>query len=126
MAKDYLLKRNYMIVEDSYFSAVQIIDMMKELKPEMGLATVLDEISDLPQALADFNVSLVISEMNASDGNVVIMMEKLQPEVPTIYLTEYAADRALLARSHCVDVIVKPITKSALTAALGAFEEKFT
>lgn len=112
-----------LIFEDEPAALKRLIRMVNEIRPQYEIAGTSDNINDALGLLRNENYSLILSDIQLSDGVCFEIFEKFNPEKPIIFITAYN-DYAIKAFDfNGIHYLLKPINYEALTQAFVKFEK---
>lgn len=110
---------NVVIIEDELRTARALVNVLKELRPEISILAILTSV----QAAIDYfkretAVDLVFMDIQLSDGHSFDILEEVDISMPIIFCTAYNNFMAEAFSVNGIDYILKPFNKSAIAHAL--------
>jgi DNA-binding LytR/AlgR family response regulator len=108
-----------LILEDEPRAAQRLTRLLNEVRPEAVVVDVLDSVQMAKkrfQEVCDF--SLVISDIQLSDGLSFEALDDLPQHIPIIFCTAYDQYALKAFELHSVDYLLKPIESADLQRAL--------
>ncbi len=110
---------HYLILEDAYYTALDIRETMKRLRPDYRMVDMYEEVSSAIQKLRQGGIDLIIADTEVADGNSIEAFVQAGIRTPVIFISGYS-DQADFVRSldMAVDFILKPVTPLSLERAL--------
>lgn len=113
----------YLIIENEYFAARNLIRIISNLRPDYKPAFCLESVEDAVDLLrTDPDIDLIFMDVELVDGNCFDIVSQVEIKVPVIFTTAYS-DFALKAFIlYSVDYLLKPLTEEAVEKAIQKFE----
>lgn len=108
----------YLILEDAYYTALDISETMSRLRPDYLMVGLYEEVSSAIHKLRQGGIDFIIADTEVADGNSIEVFAQVGILTPVIFISGYA-DQADFARNlNMADFILKPVTPVSLERAL--------
>lgn len=112
------------IIEDEALAARYLIKMLEEADETIEIVMVLDSME---AAIAYFNTSpgidLIFMDIELGDGQSFDIYEKVETDVPVIFVTAYREHTLRAFKLNSVDYLLKPVDKQELQASLEKYRK---
>lgn len=111
------------IIEDEKNASDYLAAMLHEVEPEIAILKVLDSVNSGVHYLAgNGKVDVIFSDVQLPDGLSFSIFEKLNINVPIVFITGY--DRFMLDafENNGIDYLLKPVSKDDLQKALKKYK----
>jgi two-component system LytT family response regulator len=112
-----------LLIEDEPLVAKNLENLVKEIEPS---ATLLATIGSVKEASDWFKQntepSLILSDIQLSDGVSFDIFQEIQPKCPIIFTTAYDEYAIRAFKLNSIDYLLKPIDKDELQAAFEKFK----
>lgn len=110
---------NVLILEDEPRAAQRLSRLLSEVRPEAVVVDVLDSVQMAKKRFQEgCDFSLVISDIQLSDGLSFEALDALPQHIPIIFCTAYDQYALKAFELHSVDYLLKPIESADLLRAL--------
>ncbi|MBI1266875.1 MAG: response regulator [Cryomorphaceae bacterium] len=110
---------NVLILEDEPRAAQRLSRLLSEVRPEAVVVDVIDSVQMAKKRFQEgCNFSLVISDIQLSDGLSFEALDALPQHIPIIFCTAYDQYALKAFELHSVDYLLKPIESADLLRAL--------
>lgn len=107
---------NCLILEDAYYTASELCNYIKSLRPDITLRGVVDSLAEAREILYEGNINLIIADTSVSDGETIDFLKKYSP-TPIILFSEYDQDFFVTDGMNIVAYIILPVSKEDLNQA---------
>lgn len=124
MKSNKVAHTSYLIVEDEYYSAVELCEMMKELRPDYHFAGRTEDVEGTIDFLRNNSVDLIISDITLPDGLSFDFLRTAGGSASVIFITAYRKYKPLTAQFNTAAFLLKPVDETKLASALTAFERQ--
>lgn len=114
----------YIILENAYYIALDIREVMKRLRPGYRLAAIAETAGEAIAMILRDSPDLLIADTTAGDGDTMKILKESGVDIPVVFISEY---RHLAKRADAfttADFILKPATPAELQEALFRIEKK--
>ncbi|WP_152286698.1 LytR/AlgR family response regulator transcription factor [Flavicella marina] len=112
------------IVEDEIAASDNLSHILKSIRPEIEILTVIDSVADAVDYFSEKNeASLVFMDIHLADGISFEIFEKTTIEVPIIFTTAYDQYAIQAFKVNSLDYILKPVSEEDIELALTKFEK---
>lgn len=112
----------YIILEDAYYTALDIRETVRRLRSGYRLIGITDETSEAVRMIYREDADMMIADTSASDGDSIGRLQKESVSIPIIFISEYSEDAERARNLNMVDFILKPVTPSDLERAFSRFD----
>lgn len=112
----------YIILEDAYYTALDIRETVKRLRSGYRLIGITDETSEAVRMIYREDADMMIADTSASDGDSIGRLQKESVSIPIIFISEYSEDAERARNLNMVDFILKPVTPSDLERAFSRLD----
>jgi two-component system LytT family response regulator len=113
-----------LLIEDENLVAKNLANLVKQLEPS---AILLGIIGSVKEALDWFKQnpepSLILSDIQLSDGVSFDIFQEIQPKCPIIFTTAYDEYAIRAFKLNSIDYLLKPIDKDELRTAFEKFKK---
>lgn len=112
-----------LIIEDEPWAAKDLQNLIHKIEPEAEVLSIISSVRAARKWLAEHAVpSLIISDIQLSDGISFEIFEDLHLQCPIIFTTAYN-DYAIRAfKLNSIDYLLKPVGEKELTTALAKYK----
>lgn len=112
----------YIILEDIYYSALDIRETVKRFRPGYRLLGMADETAEAVSMIRSGQPDMLIADTSASDGDSISILQEAAIDTPIIFISEYASQAERAQDLNMVDFILKPVTPLDIERALCRFD----
>ncbi len=112
----------YIILEDAYYTALDISETVRRLRSGYRLIGITDETSEAVRMIYREDADMMIADTSASDGDSIGRLKKESVSIPIIFISEYSEDAERARNLNMVDFILKPVTPSDLERAFSRLD----
>lgn len=113
----------YIILEDAYYTALDIIETVKRLRPGYRLIGVEEEASEAIRLICNKPPDLIIADTTVGDGNSIEEFKKASIKIPLIFISE-SSDAYYSAQDlNIITFILKPVLGLDLAKAFDRFDK---
>lgn len=112
----------YIILEDVYYTALDISEIVRRLRPGFCLVGITDETSEAVRMIAGKDTDMMIASTNVSTGDSIGELQKASVSVPTVFISDCSETVERIKGLNMVDFILKPVTLPDLERALCRFD----
>lgn len=112
----------YIILEDAYFTAIDLRETVKRLRPGYRLAAIAETAGEAIALILRDAPDLLIADTSASDGDSINLLLKAGIDTPVIFISEYARLAERARSLNMAGFILKPVTSPDMQRALNAFD----
>ncbi|MGN0238378.1 MAG: response regulator [Lepagella sp.] len=112
----------YLILEDSYYTALDIQETMRRLRPGFQLMDITDDTAEAIRRIRRQGVDMMIADTSASDGDSIGKLTDASISTPVIFISECRDSMERAKRLNMIDYILKPVTLSDLRCALSRYD----
>ncbi|MGM9815747.1 MAG: response regulator [Lepagella sp.] len=113
----------YLILEDSYYTALDIQETIRRLRPGFRLMDITDDTATAICRIRQQRVDMMIADTSASDGDSIGKLTDASVRTPVIFISECGDAMGRAKRLNMVDYILKPVTLSDLSYALDRYDK---
>jgi|GEM_PF-2307700 Response regulator of the LytR/AlgR family len=110
----------YVILEDEYYTSLNLKSMISELRPNYRLIAESGSVIGATELLMNSEIDLIFSEVKLSDELSFKLFESLN--IPILFISGYGEYASQAVSYNCVDYILKPISEEQLHKAIRRFE----
>jgi two-component system, LytTR family, response regulator LytT len=115
-----------LIVEDEPIAAQRLRDMLRSLDKSIEVVEVLDSVeSSIDYFRRPLMVDLVFMDIELGDGQSFDIFERVNIEVPVIFITAYQQHALKAFKQNSIDYLLKPLRLNELEAALLKYRRVF-
>jgi len=116
---------NVLIIEDEKIAAERLVEMLKELNPQVQVKAILDsvETSRAFFGSADAQADLIFMDIELGDGQSFDVFNSIQLDVPVIFITAYQEHALRAFKLNSIDYLLKPLHRDDLRLALEKYEK---
>lgn len=108
-----------LIVEDETAAYENLVDILKEIDPEIEVVGNTESISQTVKWLsANFPPDLILMDIHLSDGSAFSIFDAMEVETPIIFTTAYDEYAIEAFKVNSVDYLLKPIKSEELKRSL--------
>lgn len=115
---------SYIILEDSYYVAIDLRDTVKRLRPSYLLTGIAEETTEAISMVRRYEPDLMIADTLASDGDSISILQQAGIDIPVIFISEYSRLAERAKALNLAGFILKPVTSSDLQHVLDNLEAK--
>lgn len=116
-----------LIVEDEKPNADRLKRLIKVVRPQAQIITVLEGIADTIEWLAaNPHPDVVMLDVRLSDGLSFEILERITIEIPVIFTTAYDEYAVKAFKYNSIDYLLKPVEEDELAAAFDKLERGAT
>lgn len=112
----------YIILEDIYYTALDISETVKRFRPNYRLIGMADETAEALSMIRSAQPDMLIADTSASDGDSISILKESSVNIPVIFISEYASLAEKARSLNMVDFILKPVTPPDIERALDRFD----
>lgn len=114
------------IVEDERLAAEKLVDLLKQVAPEMNVVARLESVEQSINWLANNPApDLIFMDIQLDDGISFEILDTLRIEAPVIFTTAYNEYAIRAFKVNSIDYLLKPIGRIELENALEKFRKVF-
>lgn len=113
----------YIIIEDAYYTAVDIQETVKRLRPAYRLMGVVEEASTAVKMLLKGDIDLAIADVEVADGNSINVFSQAGITIPVIFYSSFVNYQETARKISSSVFILKPVTQEVLDEALYKIDE---
>lgn len=111
------------VIEDEKPAARLLSNMIKSLRPEWEIVTLLGSIEEAVKWFSENkHPDIIFLDIHLSDGNSFLFIEQAKPESMIIFTTAYDEYAIRAFSVNSIDYLLKPIHKERLEEAINKFE----
>lgn len=114
----------YIILEDTYYIALDIKEIVKSLRPGYRLAAVAETAVEAVSLISRDAPDLLIADTTASDGDSIRILRDAGVDIPVVFISEYSTLAPKAETFRISAFILKPVTSSDLHRAFLHIEKK--
>lgn len=114
----------YIILEDTYYIALDLQKIMESLRPDLRLAAIAETAGEAVAIILRDAPGLLIADTTASDGNTMDILKEAGVDIPVVFISEYSYLTKRINAFSTADFILKPVTPTELKEALRRIERK--
>ncbi len=112
-----------LILEDEQLTASRIIQLVNQYDSSIEVLSVLDSIDRATTWLSENSLpDLLLADINLSDGPVFDLFDRIQVNVPVIFITAYSEYAIKAFRVNSIDYLVKPLDYNELRRAFDKYK----
>lgn len=113
-----------LIVEDETAAYENLVEILREIDPELEVAGNTESISQTVKWLkANKMPDLILMDIHLSDGSAFSIFEKIKLETPVIFTTAYDEYAIEAFKVNSIDYLLKPIKTDDVRRALDKFRK---
>jgi len=113
-----------LIVEDETAAYENLVEILREIDPELEVAGNTESISQTVKWLkANKMPDLILMDIHLSDGSAFSIFEKIKLETPVIFTTAYDEYAIEAFKVNSIDYLLKPIKTDDVRRALDKFKK---
>ena len=112
----------YCIIEDEYYTLLQLRETLAQLRPNYTLIDTADDCAGLMRCI-NLHPDLIIADVRISDGRSIDVMHACNCQVPVIFNTAYSDFQNQLQGLNKVDYLLKPASPEIIEQSLLNFEK---
>jgi len=112
-----------LILEDEPLAAADIKKRLLKIRPEYKVLESLGSVKKAVNWLKDEDPDLILSDIQLADGTCFEIFEKINKEIPIIFITAYNQYAIQAFKEFSVDYLLKPIDPRELEQAIDKFEK---
>ena len=116
-----------LIIEDEMLTARKLEMLLVNLDPQIKVLHIFDGVAD---TLAFFQnggkADLIFLDIHLSDGSGFSLFEKIEIDIPVIFVTAYEEYALAAFKQNSVDYILKPFSEEDLKRSLDKFKKLYT
>lgn len=116
-------QKAYILLEDDYYTAVDIKQKMAMLRPNYVLIGESDSVTHATELLQDCKADLIISDVMLADGDCQMAFRSTHCTTPVIFFTCHEGLRKQLQEFNPITVVFKPISLNDVETAINTFEQ---
>lgn len=114
----------YIILEDTYYIALDLQKIMVSLRPDLRLAAIAETAGEAVAIILRDAPGLLIADTTANDGNTMDILKEAGVDIPVVFISEYSYLKKRINAFSTADFILKPVTPTELKEALRRIERK--
>ncbi|MCD8179709.1 MAG: LytTR family DNA-binding domain-containing protein [Tannerellaceae bacterium] len=112
-----------LIIEDEVIAAQNLMRMLREIRSDFEILTVLQTIKDSVEWFNNHpEPELLFMDIHLADGSSFSIFDKVEIEYPIIFTTAYDEYSLSAFEVNGIDYLLKPINRTRLTKAISKFE----
>lgn len=112
-----------LIVEDETAAAKNLIAVIKEVKPEIEIVTVLDSVeSSVDWLKSNPSPDLIFMDIHLADGQSFLIFKFAKVDAPVIFTTAYDEYAIEAFKVNSIDYLLKPIQAEDVKRAIDKFD----
>ena len=112
----------YCIIEDEYYTLLQLRETLARLRPNYTLIDTADDCEGLMRCI-NHHPDLIIADVRISDGRSIDVMHACHCQVPVIFNTAYFDFQNQLQGLNKVGYLLKPASPEIIEQSLLNFEK---
>jgi DNA-binding LytR/AlgR family response regulator len=113
-----------LLIEDEKFAVQQVMSLLNEAAPEIGIIDVLDSIESTVEWFSDHDQpDLVFMDVHLADGSCFEIFSHIKINCPVVFITAYDKYALEAFRVNGLDYLLKPLKKKDLERSLERFYE---
>lgn len=113
-----------MLLEASYYTALDISETVKRLRPDFLLASMQEEAAAAIALLQTEKIDFVIADVEVADGNVLSAFERAKITTPVIFLADTPHFALRAQRLNTVCYLLHPVSAGDLDQAFQHLEQQ--
>jgi len=115
-----------LLLEDEPLAAEDLKKILKDLRPDYEIVEIIGSVKKAISWLEGENPDLVLSDIQLADGTCFEIFEKINKEIPIIFITAYNQYAIQAFKEFSIDYLLKPIEREELQNAIEKFERLHT
>ena len=115
-----------LLLEDELLAAEDLKKILKDLRPDYEILEIIGSVEKAISWLEGENPDLVLSDIQLADGTCFEIFERINKEIPIIFITAYNQYAIQAFKEFSIDYLLKPIDRNELQNALEKFERLHT
>lgn len=113
-----------LLIEDEPLVAKNLENLVKEIEPSAELLATIGSVNEALEWFKQYpEPSLVLSDIQLSDGVSFDIFQEVQPQCPIIFTTAYDEYAIRAFKLNSIDYLLKPIDKEELRSAFEKFKK---
>jgi two-component system response regulator LytT len=113
-----------LIIEDEDLAANRLIDLLKQIEPDMDIKGPIDSVEQSIQYLRrNTQPELLFLDIQLADGKSFSIFEQVKVNVPIIFTTAYDEYAIRAFELNSIDYLLKPVSMEKLRLALDKFKK---
>jgi DNA-binding LytR/AlgR family response regulator len=114
--------KNVVIIEDEKAVASSLVNLLRELVPDMQVKAVLETVKESVAYLSQAtNTDLIFSDVQLTDGLSFSIFNKVAINSPIIFITGYDKFMLNAFEYNSIDYLLKPVCKEDLKKAIDKY-----
>lgn len=113
----------YIILEDSYFIATDIKNIITDIRPHTECAATVNVMEDCILMARSKDIDLIIVDMESAGEYAVGKIKQSNITHPLILISDNKDTKQSASGINMIEFILKPVTASALTKAFRKYDE---
>ncbi|HVG15626.1 MAG TPA: LytTR family DNA-binding domain-containing protein [Chitinophagaceae bacterium] len=114
--------KNVVIIEDEKAVASSLVNLLRELVPDMQVKAVLETVKESVAFLSQAtNTDLIFSDVQLTDGLSFSIFNKVAINSPIIFITGYDKFMLNAFEYNSIDYLLKPVCKEDLKKAIDKY-----
>jgi DNA-binding LytR/AlgR family response regulator len=111
-----------LLLEDEPLAAEDLKKILKDLRPDYEIIEIIGSVEKAISWLEEENPDLVLSDIQLADGTCFEIFERINKEIPIIFITAYNQYAIQAFKEFSIDYLLKPIEREELQNAIEKFE----
>lgn len=113
---------NVIIIEDEHLTAERIATLLRQIDPDIELVSIFDSVKrSVEWFSSNEKPDLVFMDIQLADGLSFDIFDKINIEVPVIFITAYQEYAIRAFKVNSVDYLLKPVSEEDLRNALDKY-----
>jgi DNA-binding LytR/AlgR family response regulator len=112
-----------LLLEDEPLAANDMHEMLLKIRPDYHIVEIIGSVKKAISWLQNENPDLILSDIQLADGTCFEIFEKINKEIPIIFITAYNHYAIQAFKEFSIDYLLKPISPPEFEKALEKYEK---
>src|SRR5210317_2046202 len=112
-----------LLLEDEPLAANEIKQIVLKFRPDYEILEIIGSVKKAVTWLQNNTPGLILSDIQLSDGTCFEIFEKINKEIPIIFITAYNQYAIQAFKELSIDYLLKPIVPEEFENAIEKFEK---
>jgi len=112
-----------LLLEDEPLAANEIKQIVLKFRPDYEILEIIGSVKKAVTWLQNKTPGLILSDIQLSDGTCFEIFEKINKEIPIIFITAYNQYAIQAFKEFSIDYLLKPIVPEEFENAIEKFEK---
>ena len=110
-----------LLLEDEPLAANETKQILMKFRPDYEILEIIGSVKKATTWLQNNNPGLILSDIQLSDGTCFEIFEKIDKEIPIIFITAYNQYAIQAFKEFSIDYLLKPISFERLLQAVHKY-----